>query len=281
MDAERGASSTAIGVAMLRAAHMEFDGEPKILDDSVVLRLLGPALREKLHERQAHFAEAPGRGIRVHVVLRSRFAEERLAAAVSRGVAQMVQLGAGLDTFAYRQPPWAGSLRLFEVDHPASQSAKRERLAAAGIPIPPNLTFAAVDFEHETLETGLARAGFDPRQKTFVSCLGVLVYLTKEAIDGLFEWVARLPAGSECVFTFGGTTGPDRPGAARLAERVAELGEPFRTPMEFTNVVDVLAHAGLPVPVLLSREQAEAWVGKRSDGLELPRRDRVASVVVP
>ncbi len=278
---ERSASGTAVGVAMLRAAHLLFDGEPKILHDSVVLRLLGPALEGVVREREANFHEDSARRLRTHVVLRSRFAEERLQAAVERGVTQMVQLGAGLDTFAYRQPVWACGVRLFEVDHPASQRAKRERLAAAGIAVPANVTFAAVDFEHETLEEGLARAGFDPAQVTFVSCLGVLVYLTLEGIDALFAWVARLPPGSECAFTFGGDAGAGAAGRARLAERVAEIGEPFRTPMELEHVQRVLARAGLPAPQQATDEEIAAWMGSRTDGLERPRRNRLAGVVVP
>jgi methyltransferase (TIGR00027 family) len=265
---------------MLRAAHMLLDGGPKILHDPVTVRLLGPSVEAQLRERAAYFADPGARRIRVHVVLRSRFAEERFAQAVARGATQMVQLGAGLDTFAYRQPSWSGGVRLFEVDHPASQVAKRERLAAAGIALPQNLTYAPVDFEHETLDAGLARAGFDPAQVTFVSCLGVLVYLTMEAIDGLFGWVAKLPGGSECAFTFGGTAGPDRPGAARIAARVAELGEPFRTPMELDDVRRVLAHAGLGEPELPREAQVAGWMGPRMDGLEAPKRNRMAAVVV-
>jgi methyltransferase (TIGR00027 family) len=217
--------------------------------------------------------------LRSHVLLRSRFAEERLRGAVARGVTQLIVLGTGLDTFAYRQPPWASALRIYEVDHPASQAAKRARLEAAGIAIPSNVTFAPIDFEHDTLASGLARAGFDPAAKTFVSCLGVLVYLTSEAIAELFAFVASLPAGSECVFTFGGTRGPEDEGRPSLASVAADLGEPWVSSMEIEDVTAMLARAGLPAPLLMSREDAAVWLGTRTDGLELPRRERVATVV--
>lgn len=277
---ERSASSTAVGVATLRAAHLLFDGEPRVLDDTVVLALLGAETVDRVRERESFYREPAAKAIRVHVVLRSRFAEERLREAVERGVAQFVVLGAGLDTFPYRQPAWASELRIYEVDHPASQSAKRERLAAAGIIVPPNLTFAPIDFEHDTLLAGLARSGFDPMAKTFVSCLGVLVYLTGEAIADIFAFIARLSEGSECVFTFGGTRGADKPGNPSLATRAAALGEPWQSSMEVEDVVAMLARAGLPKPTLLSATQAAAFLGDRGDGLVPPKRERIASVIV-
>ena len=278
--AEREASKTAIGVAMLRAAHQVHDGLPRILDDTVVMRLLSAEAKARVREGAGLYREPRAMALRAHVLLRSRFAEERLREAVARGVTQMVVLGAGLDTFAFRQPPWAAALRIFEVDHPASQKVKRERLAFAEITTPANLTFVPIDFEHDTLEAGLARAGFDPRAKTFVSCLGVLVYLTGEAIADLFAFVARLPSGSECVFTFGGTRGPDEPGNPSLATMAAALGEPWQSSMEFDDVVAVLARAGLPAPEQPSAETIANYLGNRTDGLDAPRRQRLASVVV-
>ncbi|MGH7653736.1 MAG: class I SAM-dependent methyltransferase [Gemmatimonadaceae bacterium] len=277
---ERNASKTAVGVAMLRAAHQLIDGEPRVLDDTVVVALLGSELIARIHADPDRFRAPRSMALRSHVLLRSRFAEERLREAVARGVTQFVVLGAGLDTFAYRQPTWASRLRIYEVDHPSSQAAKRRRLEAAGIALPPNLTYAPIDFEHDTLESGLARAGFDPVAMTFVSCLGVLVYLTAEAIADLFAFVARLPAGSECVFTYGGAHGPEEPGRPSLATVAADLGEPWISSMEIDDVTAVLARAGLPAPVLMSRAAAAAWLGDRTDGLEPPRRERVATVTV-
>lgn len=213
--AEREASKTAIGVAVLRAVHQLLDGEPKILDDTMVVALLGPERERRIRDGADAFRDPRSMALRSHVVLRSRFAEERLHAAVARGIRQLIVLGAGLDTFAYRQPAWAGALRIYEVDHPASQGVKRGWLETARIESPQNLTYVPIDFERDTLAAGLERAGFDPAAKTFVSCLGVLVYLTEDAIAELFAFVARLPAQSECVFTFGGTRGPDEPGGRR------------------------------------------------------------------
>jgi methyltransferase (TIGR00027 family) len=278
--AEREASKTAIGVAVLRAVHQLLDGEPRILDDTVVVPLLGAERVERILAGAHAFREPPAIALRAHVLLRSRFAEERLREAMARGVTQLVVLGAGLDTFAYRQPPWAHALRIYEVDHPASQTVKRTWLDAAKIALPPNLTFAPIDFEHDTLQAGLERAGFDPAAKTLVSCLGVLVYLTGEAIADLFAFVARLPAQSECVFTFGGRRRPDEPGRPSLATRAAEVGEPWQSSMELDDVIAVLARAGLPAPTLPTPAEIRSYLGQRDDGLGPPKRDRICSVIV-
>ena len=108
----------------------------------------------------------------------------------------------------------------------------------------------------------------------------MLVYLTSEAIDGLFAFIAALPPASECAFTFGGTRGTDEAGKPSLATLAAAAGEPWQSTLELDDVVAVLARAGLPRPVLLSRSQIAAWLGERADGLEAPKRNRIASVVV-
>ena len=177
-------SRTAAGVAWLRAAHQSVDGQPKILDDPIAPLLPGERGRLGLIERRDELFTPGALGLRAHVLLRSRFAEDQLALAVARGIRQYVLLGAGLDTFAYRQPYWAAAaepvLRIFEVDQPASQQIKRERVAAANIPVPGNLTYAAVDFEHEPLLAGLTRTGVATSEPAFFSWLGVSMYLTEK-----------------------------------------------------------------------------------------------------
>ena len=122
--AERNSSSTALRVAELRAAHQLVDGEPKILTDPVILRLLDADVLDKIRAHPEMLSVPWVVGMRSHVLLRSRYTEDRLAEAVGRGVNQFVILGAGYDTFAYRQPEWANRLRIFEVDHPASQTGQ-------------------------------------------------------------------------------------------------------------------------------------------------------------
>ncbi len=177
------------------------------------------------------------RFLRLFIAVRTRFAEDALATAVERGVRQLVVLGAGLDTYAYRNA-FAEKLHVFEVDHPATQAWKRQRLAEVAIPIPPSLTFAPVDFERETLADGLAAAGFVPEQQTFFTWLGVVPYLTEQAVYSTLEFIAHLPAGAHVVFDY---ANPAAPGSERdhftvahetLAARVASIGEAFKSYFE-------------------------------------------------
>jgi methyltransferase (TIGR00027 family) len=165
------------------------------------------------------------------IAARSRFAEATLVHAVEqRGVQQIVILGAGLDTFAYRNR-LANNIRIFEVDHPATQTWKRRRLEQAGIACPDSLIYAPVDFENDTLLDGLKSAGFEPTQRTFFVWLGVVPYLTAQAIDGTLSMISSLPGGAEVVFDY---SDPPATFSAELsaihearAKRVAAVGEPF------------------------------------------------------
>src|SRR5580693_4477848 len=176
---DRNSSRTALGVAALRAVHQLLDGEPKILDDPIAARLLNPEVLREIHSNPARANEPLTRGLRSHVVLRSRYAEERMKQAAQRGVRQCVILGSGFDTFAYRQPDWARGLRIYEIDRHATQQEKRRRLQAAGIPVPSNLQFLSVDFEQTSLSEALRAGPLDVSAPTFFSCLGVVVYLTR------------------------------------------------------------------------------------------------------
>jgi methyltransferase (TIGR00027 family) len=260
-------SRTAVGVAAHRAVHQLMDGDPKVLDDPISGRLLGAGARA-----------ADALTMRVQVVLRSRYAEDRLAEAVRRGVRQCVILGAGLDTFAYRQPAWADGLRIFEVDHPASQAEKRRRLASAGVPIPENLVFASIDFETTSLAEGLPRSGVDFSQRTFFSCLGVLVYLTARAARAVFELVARFPAGSEIAFSYATPRATPSP----AAQRAGEVGEPWLTAFDQPTLARELLSLGFsPISFLDPLDSKRAYFsGARADGLAPPRTGNIGAAIV-
>ncbi len=191
-------SATALGAAVMRAMHQTLD-DPRILDDPIAALLVGPELaRRSAITRMMPF----GARLRANFVMRSRYAEDCLAEASGNGIGQYVMLGAGLDTFAYRQPEWGRALRIFEVDHPATQKWKLEKLAAAGIAVPGNLSMAPVDFENISLRDGLTAAGFDPRVPTFFSSLGVSQYLSEGALEVSLKFVLSMPRRSEIVFSF-------------------------------------------------------------------------------
>ena len=174
-------SLTAWRVALERAAHQIFD-RPRVLEDPVALAIVGERGVAEIRGAALRYGLPPSRYLRAFLVARSRVAEEALAAALSCGVRQYVVLGAGLDTFAYRNPYPTSALKVFEVDHPATQEWKRRQLAAAGLAIPESLTFVPVDFESEALAARLSSAGFRAGEPAFFSWLGVTMYLTRTPV---------------------------------------------------------------------------------------------------
>jgi len=224
-------SRTALAAATHRAAHQILE-RGRIFSDPLALLILGEDAETVARQAEEHPAR---RRMRLFIAARTRFAEDALAAAVERGVSQAVVLGAGLDTFAYRNP-FGDRLRIFEVDHPATQSWKRQRLADAAIPLPDSLTFAPIDFEKETLSDGLRAASFDPSRQTFFTWLGVVPYLTEEAIWSTLGFIASLPKGAHVVFDYSDPPESLSPEARSFhdtrAARVDALGEAWVTYFE-------------------------------------------------
>ena len=236
-------SQTALGAARLRAAHQLLDGA-SILADPLAARILGSEIELALDHAEAH---PLGPRMRWFIAARSRIAEDALTIAVNDGATQLVVLGAGLDTLAYRTP-LAPRLRIFEVDHPATQAWKREMLAAASIAVPQTLRFVAVDFERQTLAAQLQSAGFSATERSFFSWLGVTPYLTEQAILSTLSWMAQLPGGTEVVFDYVNPAALVAPAGRaahqRLAERVASLGERFQSYLDTGLLCAKLSAAG-------------------------------------
>jgi methyltransferase (TIGR00027 family) len=220
-------SRTALLVAVHRAAHQVREGGT-IFADPLAMRILGADADRLLQDAKD---DPFSRALRQYLVVRARIAEDALSVAVQNGTSQLVILGAGLDTFAYRSPH-GKRLKIFEVDFPATQEWKRSMLAAAGITLPETLVFAPVDFEHQTLADGLAAAGVDRSAPTFFTWLGVVPYLTPEAFSGTLRYIAGWRNQSQLVFDYANApaslTGAARAAHEGLAARVAAAGEPFR-----------------------------------------------------
>jgi methyltransferase (TIGR00027 family) len=248
-------SRTALGTAYLRAAHQILDAPPHVLEDPVALPLLGPTALRRITDDAASYRTPERRALRAHVVLRSRFAEDRLAAAVPRGVKQYIILGAGFDTFAFRQPAWARQLKIVEVDHSATQDLKRSYLTDAGLVVPDNVVFATIDFETESLADGLRRYRVAANEPTFFAWLGVTMYLKEDAIDTVLREVAAFPSGSEIVLTF---ARPRAESLSPIARRAADLGEPWKSYFEPAALDAKLRAAGFSIVEFLSPAEAEA-----------------------
>jgi len=261
-------SRTARRVAIRRAAHQLLD-HPRVLDDPLALRIIGSEAENALRSdpKEDH---AFSRAFRAFMAARSRYAEDELARAVALGVRQFVVLGAGLDTFAYRNP-YPG-LRVFEVDHPATQSWKREQLQAARITIPQSLTFVPIDFEQQTLADGLEHGGFDASAAAFFSWLGVTPYLTRDACMITLSFIARMPAGSGVVFDFAVDPALLNTGQKQaldaLSKRVARYGEPLQLFFDPGKLQDELKAMGFhSIEFLQGKELNARYFKDREDGL--------------
>lgn len=236
-------SRTALAAAVQRAAHQTLEGG-SIFKDPVARVMLGRDADALIDVISGDPAQ---RQMRIFLAARSRFAEDCLDAAVARGVRQLVVLGAGLDTFALRNPHAALGLRIFEVDHPATQAWKRDRLRESNFAVPETLTFAPVDFASQSLAEELEAAGFQAARPAFFCWLGVVPYLRREAISAILGYIATLP-GSEVVFDYSEPLenySPERrANVAAVAERTAAMGEPWLSYFDPAGIANDLRGQG-------------------------------------
>lgn len=268
MDPNQVTNQTALGTAYLHAAHQVLDGEPKLLDDPVAVTLLGPDACSRIQANADAYRSPATEALRAHVVLRSRFAEDRLAEAVGRGVTQYILLAAGLDTFAFRQPRWAQSLRILEVDHLQTHLLKRQLMNAADLPPPTNVSYLNSDFERESLLAGLLRHGVVIEEPTFFSWPGATRCLREPQIDAVLRFVAEFPAGSEIVLTF----------APPLEERA---GEPMLSSFTPAAMEIKLRRAGFSGIDFLSPKEAEIrYFSQRPLDLPVPTRTAIVAALV-
>jgi methyltransferase (TIGR00027 family) len=244
----KGPSTTAQGVAMYRATHQIID-EPKVFDDPIAVRVIGTESALALKADPQKYNVLPGACfLRAFITARSRYTEDELGAAVKQGLRQYVILGAGLDTFAYRNPYQPDQLCVFEVDHPATQEWKRVRLEEAGIVIPGSVTFVPVDFETRALADGLGTANFDPNEPAFFSWLGVVQYLTKDAVLSTLRFIAGLKKGTCVVFDYIISptllSSQQRSVFEAIVNRAVTVGAPWKTFFEPSSLAAELLAMG-------------------------------------
>jgi methyltransferase (TIGR00027 family) len=259
-------SLTALGAAAHRAVHQTLEGGV-IFADPFALRILDDATRARLADMAADPSHRP---MRHFIAARSRFSEDAMAASVVRGVRQVVILGAGLDTFSLRNPHADQDVQIFEVDHPATQAWKRERIVQAGLEVPASVTFAPVDFERQSLSEGLAAAGFRLDRPAYFQWLGVTPYLTREAIVATLDFIAGI-AGSEVVFEyaepFENLAPAVRANAMAVAARTASLGEPWLSLFDPAEMSALLRERRFALTEDLSRiEVADRYYGDLRPG---------------
>jgi methyltransferase (TIGR00027 family) len=266
-------SKTALRVALRRAAHQVHDAKPLVFDDPLAVRILGPEYAEEIKRTPDSIKQPFSAGLRAFMVGRARLAEDTLAAAVrDLGVTQYLVLGAGLDTFACRNP--YSRVRVFEVDHPATQAWKLKMLSSAGITPPETAQFIAVDFEIDSLRARLKSAGFDFAQPTVTAWLGVVPYLTTEAFRATIRVLSAFRAGSEVIFDYSQPRevlpAVEQLMHDSLSARVALAGEPFNLFFTPAQLAEELEWLGMTVIEDLDSATLTArYFANRTDGLLL------------
>jgi len=258
---------------MRRAAHQVHDAPPLVFEDPFAIPILPPEARTEIQRTPAASRKPFSAALRAFMVCRARFAEDVLASGVrDRGVRQALILGAGLDTFALRNP--YPEVHVFEIDHPATQSWKRKLLTAAKLPQPEALTFVPVDFETQSLRQQLLHAGFDFNLPTATAWLGVVPYLTQEAFSATARVLGRLPGGSSLVFDYSQPrevlSFVEQLMLDSLAARVALAGEPFQLFFTPQSLADELPRYDLTVVEDLDSDALNTrYLAHRTDGLHL------------
>lgn len=258
---------------MRRAAHQLHDAKPLVFEDPFAVPILPPDARLELQRTPAASRKPFSAALRAFMVCRARFAEDVFATGVrDHGVRQALILGAGLDTFALRNPH--PNVHVFEVDHPATQSWKRELLATSKLPIPATLTHVPVDFETQSLRQQLLHARFDFAIPTAITWLGVVPYLSPEAFAATARVLGRLPVGSSLVFDYSlpreALPPVEQLMLDSLSARVAQAGEPFQLFFTPQSLAEELLRYDLTVVEDLDSNALNArYLADRPDGLHL------------
>lgn len=270
-------------MALRRASHQLFDAEPLVFRDPLAVKILPAGQWEELSRTPKSRKRPFSAALRAWMVTRARFAEDTLAARHEQGsvlqgpasqglAAQYLVLGAGLDTFAYRNP--YSDVQVFEVDHPATQAWKQECLANADITIPPSMHFVPVDFERDSLVDQLTAAGFRWDTPTVIAWLGVVPYLTSEAFRTTMRALAQCAPGTELVFDYAWPrhllNEDEQRQRDSISERVAQVGEPFQLFFSEQELANEVAACGWKLCEALGSSDLNArYLSDRSDDLVL------------
>lgn len=267
-------SITAYKVALMRAVHQILDN-PRVFEDPIALKIIGVQGNSEIHSKKRKFETRLHSYLRAGVVARSRFVEDELSEAIKRDIRQYIILGAGLDTFAYRNPYTSIDLKIFEVDHPASQEWKRQQLYLTKIPIPKNLSFVPTNFENQSLAKQLLEAGLRTDKPSFISWMGVTMYLPYETVIKMVKHISSfLSSGSGMVFDY--VVPPSTQNFLRrlvfrlLARRLSRLEEPWVCFLDTASLVAELKAIGFTQAVDIGPEEINTrFFNDRTDQLKV------------
>jgi methyltransferase (TIGR00027 family) len=277
-------SQSMVRTAMRRAIHQLLD-QPHIFEDPVAVGLVPEASEYAILEAVDEHRAPLQTMLRACFAFRNRFAEDRLADAAARGVRQYVVIGAGLDTFAWRQPAFARDMQIFYVDHPCSLAWAAERFRQRGLATPPNLSFVAADLEAEELPAQLNTQGFGRQAGAFCSVLGVTQYLSCDAVEAIFRFAGSLPTQSEIVFSFvppdDELDGEELAAAIHGVKFTETIGEPWVTRLRPSEAFGLLTRLGFGEVFHLTPKRAQQrYFAGRDDTLRAPRFEQLIAAIV-
>lgn len=266
-------SRTAMMVALQRAAHQMLD-VPRVFSDDFAVRILGgdsSRLIENFVDESDSKRDLSSISSRAFLVARSRYAEDQIYSAFQRGVRQCIILGAGLDTFGYRCKELG--VRIFEVDHPATQAWKQGLLADAEIQIPNSVSFTAVDFGKMSLKTELVKSGWNDKEPSVLSWLGVTAYLSESTVLEMLAFLSTFVTGSGIVFDYvippHLMTSSQQEWFEWLNPKISASGEPLQTFFAPSNLNNILTNMGFSSVEDLSPEDLNMrYFSDRQDSLK-------------
>ncbi|MCB9094374.1 MAG: class I SAM-dependent methyltransferase [Halobacteriovoraceae bacterium] len=260
---------TAVRTSLWRALHVQIDPKPHVFVDEVGAKLVD----EKNWRDRADMDPQFSKSMRASIVGRARFIEDLVEENISSGISQYVILGAGLDAFSQRRPELARKIQIFEIDQPATQKWKQNRLLELGFNLPKSLHFVPVDFEAgQSWWDKLLASGFDKNKPTIVVSTGVSMYLSNETNKETLQKLATLAPGSTFAMTF--LLSPEllNPEEKTIMEfvmkKAKESGTPFLSLFSPAEIVELATNSGFKRAEFISALVIyERYFAKRTDGL--------------
>jgi len=276
-------SFTAMWCAWARNTHATVHPSP-IFSDTRSVQLISEQALGRVVSEMARFSREASDALILLTAIRHRILADRLRPAHERGVRQLVILGAGLDTTGFELPEWGDKWRVFEVDHPATQEWKRQRITDVGWKVPPNLVFAPCDFEHQDLLRALTAAGFERRLPALVSLFGVIIYVTREATKATLAELATLAPGSEVILTYESPPDGTDPVVQETYDKVSPVvdatGERFVGYYHESEMEALVRAAGFHNAIHHRTDELNArYFAGRSDRLRLRTIERLLTAV--
>ena len=287
--AQKGVSNTALGAAVCRLIEQYEPEETRLFNDPIVKDLVGTPIRVMMklafmRKYTMKQTDAITPGIYGAQICRTRYIDDVVRNAQSKGIGQLAILGAGLDTRPYRLKGM-DHLNAFELDLPAAQTEKKKKLQGTLGHLPEYVTFIPIDFDTQTLENAFSSTAFDLSMPAIFIWEGVTQYISEESVCQTLSFIGKLASGSILVFTYVLKSIIERrsniPGADRLMERVAKNNAPWIFGLDSSTISSSLKpyHLSL-IDDIGNRDYQEKYLRPVDRNLSVSEVERIAHAIV-